>query len=446
MKKKLMPCLLIVGLAALGVPILDAEENSDSVSITPLGDLVDLALRNSPSIKAAEFQVKGLHASLNHTWYLEAPEIGVDFFQSPISAFPNPIKNQMEIDYSVRQAFPFPGKIRSHIDAEHKHAEMGQADLEARVRSIIREIKTLYYELYLLDGRLEINRENQILMNRFLEIARRQYEVGMGKQSDILRAQTETTNLKSDSIMLSQSRRATEAMLNAKLNRIIAWPIKVDSTLTPAKTSWTVDQIKPLAEKFHPGLQGMQAGIRMREAEKIMAGKEMLPEFMVGGSFKNMLIAPSGAHSADPENYWSVMATMSIPFAFWSAPKYRAGVIQSAAYLGQAQQEYLDAKNGVLVRAQNALLKAQSQSELLRLSEDILLPQSQQALASNIAAYQGGKGEFMSLLDAYRMQLMARQNTQMARMQLLTSQAELEEAVGLDLDAIAAELSKGDGK
>lgn len=405
-----------------------------------LPGLVAEALRNNPGLKAAGFQVKALHTSADHTWYLDAPEIGIEFYQTPTASFPNPVRNQQEIDYSVAQAFPFPGKIASRIHAEHKHAEMGEADFEARKRKLILDVKTAYYGLYLLDRRLGINGENRILMERLSETARRQYEVGLGRQADILRARTELTNLRTDSVYLVGTRQAAQARFNALLGRKINQGVTVTSKLTPGDVPPDLERIRPLIAKSHPGLQAMKAAIGMREAEQAVARKEALPDFTVGGAYKDMLRMPQGSHGGTPEDYWSVRASMNVPLAFWAAPKYRAGLVRSAANLNQAEEEYADADNQAVAGAQEALLKAGINTEQLRLARDILLPQTEQALEANLTAYQGGKGDFTGLLDAYRMRLLARQNVETALAQLMASQAELEEAVGLSLEEMKAEL------
>ena len=432
----------ILGLAlpflGLALPLYSAVQSLDA--------LVSEAIENNPGLKASTYKVNGLHASANHTWFLEAPEIGVEFYQTPTASFPNPIKNQMEIDYSLKQAFPFPGKIASRIDVEHKHAAMGEAESASRLRALILEVKSNYYELVLLDRRVELNRQNHILMNHLVEIARKQYEVGMGRQSDILKAQTETTNLTMDSLSLDQERQARETLLLAILNRKVFSPIIRDEIPEPLEARLNMDQIRPILEKSHPELQFIKADIQMREAEKNMARKEFYPDFMVGGAFKNMLQAPPGAHGSSPENYWSVMATMNIPFAFWSLPKYRAGLTQNEVRLREAEAEYTESKNRVLAKAQIALVKASSNAEVLKLSRDRLLPQAKQTLESTLAAYQGGKGEFMGLLDAYRMLLSAQENYEKTTVQLLISQAELEMAVGLSFPEIEKEISIGEKK
>ncbi|MBW8886425.1 MAG: TolC family protein [Fibrobacteres bacterium] len=407
----------------------------------PLPALVSEAMRNNPSIQAAEYQVKALRSAPDHAWSWEAPQVGVEFFQTPVKSFPNPIKNQQEIDYSVQQAFPFPGKIATRIRAEDRRVDMGSAELEALKHQVARDVKTDYYELYLLDRRMEINSESQALMRRLIEIARRQYEVGMGRQADILKAQTELTSLRTDSIGLEQMRRATAGMLNALLNRETERPFPVAADLKVAEIGWTFGQIAVILEENHPKLRSMQASIRMREAEKSMAGKEYLPEFMVRGTYKDMLAMSSGEGS--PGDFWSVMVSMNVPVAFWSLPRYRAGYAQGEANLAQAKREYANMRNMLFAKAQEALLKAESGAELARLAKSVLVPQAQQALESNQAAYQGGKGDFMTLLDAYRTRLMAKENAEMAIMQLSASQADLEEAVGLGLEEISLKISEG---
>lgn len=405
--------------------------------------LVALALKVNPSIKAMEYQVKSLHASPSHVWYLEPPQVGVEFFQAPVKSFPDPLKNQMEIDYSLQQAFPFPGKISSRIDAEHKHALMSEAGLEGLRRKLAREVKLAYYGLYLLDRRREINARNRALMGRLVEIARRQYEVGLGRQADILRAQTESTNLRADSLELEQSRRATAGMLNALLRRPVTQPILVADTLAAAEIDWPLERIGPLLESQHPGLRGMQAAIEMRRAEKTAATREYWPDFTVAGSYKDMLLAPPGTHGGQLQDYWSVGVSMNVPVALWSLPKYKAGVVRSEADLAQAEAEYADLKNMLLARAQEALLKVDASREQARLSRAVLVPQAEQALASTLSSYEAGKSEFMALLDSYRMSLAAKENAEAALMRLLSSQAELEEAVGMTLAEMRNRMAEG---
>lgn len=162
------------------------------------------ASQNNPLLKSAEAKVQASSASVNVQKSFEPPQVAVELYQSPVASFPNPFKDQMEYDYSIQQMIPFPGELGAMAEAERKRTGMLKADQQTQEQNIVRNVKSLYYELYLKDRQMEINHETHMLVRDFVEIAQKQYQVGMGKQSDILRAQTELSSLANDSIVLLQ--------------------------------------------------------------------------------------------------------------------------------------------------------------------------------------------------------------------------------------------------
>ena len=55
----------------------------------------------------------------------------------------------MEYDYSIQQMFPFPGKLSVMAEAEGKRTEMLKADRLIQEQEIIRNVKNLFFEIYL---------------------------------------------------------------------------------------------------------------------------------------------------------------------------------------------------------------------------------------------------------------------------------------------------------
>ena len=74
-----------------------------------LDSIVRETVAMNPNLKATEYKTEASKAAVG-TIKLDPPLIAVEFFQTPITSFPNPFKDQMEIDYSVQQMFPFPWK------------------------------------------------------------------------------------------------------------------------------------------------------------------------------------------------------------------------------------------------------------------------------------------------------------------------------------------------
>jgi outer membrane protein TolC len=183
-----------------------------------LQTLID-AVGNNPTLKSADAKVQASAAFAKAQKSLDPPTVAVEFYQAPVASFPDPFKNQMEYDYSIQQMIPFPGKLGAMAKAENKRTDMLKADRKTEEQDLVRNVKSLYFDLYLKNRQIEINSETRTLVRGFVDIARKQYEVGMGKQSDILRAQTELSTLGNDSIVLVQERKSMEGMLNAFCNR-----------------------------------------------------------------------------------------------------------------------------------------------------------------------------------------------------------------------------------
>ena len=153
------------------------------------------SLEKNPSLQAARLQAEADHAGAAGAGAWQPPRVGVEFFQTPVSSFPNPIRGQMETDYFVEQSIPFPGKRGARAEAERWRARAGDGLAGAVEDGIVRDVKTAYYNLCLIDARGRINAESQVLVLRLIETARKQYEVGLGRQADILRAQAELSAL-----------------------------------------------------------------------------------------------------------------------------------------------------------------------------------------------------------------------------------------------------------
>jgi outer membrane protein TolC len=288
--------------------------------------------------------------------------------------------------------------------------------------------------LYLVDRRKEILLEKRDLLKNFEEIARKQYEVGMGSQSDILRGQTEVSLVVKDSIELEQNRISAIAMLNALRNKPTGAAIPSLPEIRPPSIEFTIDKIMPLAETNRPELVSMKLNTVMQQAMLNAAKKEFYPDFMVRGTYKQMTDLPDD---------WALMVGLSIPVAPWSLNKTSAGARSSEALVSQSTQDYNAMRNMVASQVRDAVAKVESNQAQIQIIRQTIIPQATQTLQSVIAAYQTGKQDFLMLLDAQRMLLMAKLDYHMAVMNLLASQAQLERAVGLSMEEIGQSLSGG---
>jgi cobalt-zinc-cadmium efflux system outer membrane protein len=419
--------LKIILLSVMASGVMAQQKSS-----TGLDNLLAELLADNPQLQAARQKTAAAKTVIRQVAAWEAPQIGVEFYQTPIQSFPNPLKDGMETDYFVQQMIPFPGKLSAMEQAARQNAGMVDQDYQALERQMIQQLKSAFYELYFVQQKMSINAESQELMKRFIEIALKQYEGGMGTQADILRAQTEFSVLLNDEIKLHQEHGIITVMINTLINHAVDESQGTIAEIKPDSLRWTLAQLQNLAMQNRPELQGMNYNIAMNKAELTFSKREYFPDLMAKVMYKNM---------TDTKNdFWSVMLGMNIPLTFWSGSRYTARVEENRLKVTQAENEFINMKNMVLNEIQNALIRMQASYSSMKLYKSSNIPQAEQMLQSTLTVYQTGKTEFLMVIDAYRMLLMAKLDYQMSLMNYMVSQAQLEQSVGMNINDIASQI------
>ena len=390
-----------------------------------LDELITEALSNNPQLAAARQASSAARARIDQATSLDAPQAGVEFFQTPVKSFPNPIKDGMETDYYIQQMIPFPGTLAGMGKAAGNYADMAGQEYKALERKIIRDLKAAYYKLYFVEREIGINREIQDLLEELNRIASINYEVGKGDQAGILRIQTELSTLRIDELNLDKEKKVTMAMVNTILGRPAGSDIDPAEDIRQEIPPLSLHRLDSLALQTRPELRGMESNIKMNEAELFVSKRELFPEFMLRFMYKDMKMTGN--------DYWSTMIGFTVPQAFWSRAKYRAKVEESRINIQKAEEEYENMRNMVVFQVHEAFENLQANSKIIRYYQDNLLPQAEQTMQSTIAAYRAGTMDFLMAMDAVRMFFESRLDYQKGIMDCMVSLADLEQAVGTDM-------------
>ncbi len=426
MYRIILLCLLMLHAAR---PIVAQEDGK-----LLLDELIRTALEQNPQLHAARHQAEAAKAVTVAARSFDPPQIGIEFYQVPISSFPIVTKENMETDYYAQQMFPWPGKRALMGAFAENNANMKTEESRALDNKIIRDLKTAYYELYLIQRKKEFNVENRRIIQNVIELASRQYEVGFGSQSDILRAQTELTKLVNEGISLERDRRTTEAMINTLVGRPANSPLGIVPEPVVDEYDYSFERLVSLAEENRPELKAMDFNIRMFQSERDLAKRELYPDIMVRAMYKDM--------TNTTKDFWSVMVGVSIPMAPWSRNRFQGKADEAAQHIRHAGMDYQNMKNMIGNDIQNALVKLESSRLQAKEIKEKLIPQAETSLNASVASFQGGNTSFMMVLDACRMLLMAKLDHAMNVMDAAVSANELEQSVGLTLDEIKSRSNK----
>jgi len=413
---------------AFGASIVLAAESLPQYEAT-LEDLIASARTANPGYQAAALKERAAGLSPWDAGTPDPPALGVEFFQAPITSFPNPLKDQMEIDYSIQQMIPFPGKLSVMARAERAGRKVASAERTGTQRTIITALKRDFAELYYSWRRQEVLAEDAAVLRSLAAVTSSLYSVGMTGQADVLRVQTELASLEADSVGAAQEVAAMTAMVNARAGRPVETEIAPVAEFVPDSIEPSYDSLCSLAVRHRPDLAAMTAEAKMKGAEATTQLAEFLPDFMARGTYKNMLQGPDD---------WAVMFGMTVPIS-WSFPKFSARYEQKRLAARQAQLETDNMR--IMAFAEIRVLQGRLSGLRSRMGiqHSSVIPAARRTYESSLARYRTGKTEFPMVIDAQRMYLMNVMEYHMTEMSFLQARAELEQATGADFDPIGAE-------
>jgi len=389
-----------------------------------LNAIIDDVKKNNLLLIALDKAIAQEQESIIQARTLDPPIFNIEFFKSPIANFPNLFKNQEEIDYSIQQALPFPFKIITRINIAKNKKVLSEKIKSITLLNLIKELKTLFYEYYFILRKIEINNENRELVKTYEAIARKQYEVGVGKLSDILRFQTEISIYKNNEFIFNNELSSIKAKINALRNISLETEIGYIPEITPPIFEYTTANLIKLAILHQPSITKINTEINMKKTEITAAKNELLPDFMIKLMYKQMTTMPDD---------YSFMIGMTIPIAPWSISKYISSVKSANLLVQQAEKEYLNMINMLEVEINNITNRISSNKEKIKTYKETIIPQARQSLMSTLSSYQTGANNFLTILDAHHTLFSVLLEYHMAVMNYMIAISELEYMIGTNL-------------
>lgn len=398
----------------------DADDRVQPATLG-LAGLIQESLARNPEIQAARKQWEAVGHRIRQVQSLDEPILSVQLWNFPQTF--NVTQTQNSI-FGLSQSFPFPGKLDLKGEVASRSAEMSEQALHAKERNVIGRVKQAYYELFLAYKAIEIHHQQLRLVKDMTDIATSKFRAGRGSQAEVLKAQVELSTLHQHLPTLEQRRASAEALLNTLLNRGTRSPLGVPQDPPPAGFNTDVEELHRLAVGTRPELKASELAVQRNEQARALAQRQYYPDFNVAFQRFQNFQANDG---------FGAYLSVNIPFAFWSKPKYDAGVREAAAAVGVAQAEYHTLEHLTLYQIQDLLAKVRTTEHVASLYRTTVLPQAEQSVAAARAGYRTGKAGLLDLIEAER----SWRDFQLEYYRTLVERehrlADLEQVVGRDL-------------
>ena len=399
-----------------------AQDNEPLLQKTlELRAMIQEMLARNPEILAMRKQWDAATNRIAQARSLDDPTLSVQLWNIPQSF--NVTQTQNTI-FGLSQSLPFPGKLALKEEVASRSAEITEQVVRSKERELIARVKQGYYDLFLAHKAIQIHHEQVRLLRQFVEIANAKFRAGKGSQADVLKAQVELSTLHQHLPALEQRRATTEALLNTLMDRDPSASLGVPEEPARIALDKTMDDLQHLASKGRPELKAADLAIQKNEQSHALAQRQYYPDFNVAFQrFQNF----------NANDGFGAYVAMSIPFSFWTKPKYDAGVQEAASAVAAARAQQHTLENVTRFQIKDLLAKLQAADQVATLYHTTILPQAEQSLDAARAGYRAGKGGFLDLIETQK----AWRGYQLDYFKALVDRqyrlAELEQVVGIDL-------------
>ena len=387
-----------------------------------LPELIQGVLARNPELVAARKQWEAATNRITQARSLDDPILSIQLWNVPQPFKATQADNTI---FGLSQNLPFPGKLGLKGEVASRSADMTEQAVHAKERELVARLKQAYYDLFLMQKTIQIHHEQVELLRQFFEIANTKFRAGKGSQADVLKAQVELSLLQQQLPVLEQRRKTAGAMLNTLLDRDPSLPLGLAQEPPPLPIDQPLDDLHRLALNDRPELKAAELDVQRSEQSRALAQRQYYPDFNVAFQRFQNYQANDG---------FGAYVAMSIPFAFWTKPKYDAGVQEAAAAVSVAQAQQHTLENLTRFQVDDLLAKLRATDQVATLYRTTILPQAEQSLESARVGYRVGKGSFLDLIDAQRTWRGFQQEYFKAIVDRQHRLTELEQVVGITLD------------
>lgn len=392
---------------------------------TGVDDYVRYALEHNAGIVASRQKVARLTQRVPQAVSLDDPMFQI----APFGEMAETAAGEVGLMTGISQRLPTPGKLDARGRIAGQQVAVAVAELNERALAVVADVRRAYWSLYFTVRAIEVTQNNKKLIQQFRDIADAKLRANTATQPDVLRASVELSNIENELIGLRQKRTAARAMLNQLMNRPVTTALSDPEPVDLNEIGLELDALIAAATLTNPGLAKTRERIREYRERVKLARLNRWPDLTVSANYNAVDDdGLSGVANGDDQWWFGFGFNLPIWVQRLDAAEREAnrGVLENLA-------ELTDTSNRVAFRVQDALSKVEADQQLVILFRDVIIPQARQTVDASLSGYRAGTIDFLTLVDNWRKLLNFQVQYHRNLTRLEQDFADLQEAVGRDL-------------
>ena len=356
------------------------------------------ALDAHPDISATQQRALAAQKRVEPAGAWDDPTLSVGIQNLPYDPFSLNATPMSGVKVGLAQRIPWPGKRALAEDTARAKSAAAEQNIEEQKLRLAAEVRTVYFDIHLLDVSKRVLETNLAILDRFIEVADAKYRVGNGLQRDVLRARVARAELDEQLLGVERGRAARVETLRNLLARddTLEVPPLLKVAISQPRADLGEQRLLGRAENERPLLRALRHTIEGATASAALADKAALPDIGVSLSYTFR----GSAGGKDPANGADFLGLgISVPLPVFYGAK-QGPAAEAARADEQAAREALRAARleirGEIARVLTELPRLEAQ---MRKFSDDIIPTTQQTLEADLVAYQVDKVSFLDLLD-----------------------------------------------
>lgn len=359
-----------------------------------LNKLLEEAQRDNPSIRAAKQAWQAATQVPSQVSTLPDPQFQIQQFSvgspRPFAGYTN--SDFAYIGFGVSQDLPYPGKLRLRGEIAKRDADVTEQQYESVRRSVLAELKSVYFQLAYLSTTLGILESDGSLLKQVEQAAEARYRAGMGNQQDVIQAQLEQTKLLEEITNNHLAQGKLEAELKQLLNRSQDSPDIEPAEPSETPLAQTYDDLLVATKTQNPDIAAAQKMVERQALQVDLARKDFYPDFNIQYMWQR----------TDPTQFRAYyMLTFGVRVPIYLGRRQRPELAEAEADRLRAHSDYEAQSQQVASELRAQYVTVQQTANLLKIYHEGLGPQSRAEFQAGLAAYQSDRQDFQALLTAF---------------------------------------------
>jgi cobalt-zinc-cadmium efflux system outer membrane protein len=348
-----------------------------------LEEAVALALKNNPGLLQAE---KDVESARGRRWQLESvPNPALVFSREGLGDKDR--GGESEFNLGIKQVIEFPGKRALRRQVGELGEEASRLELERLRVRVAAGVEAAYWQaVYARETARSLEAVDGVLKN-YLDLAREKYRYGQAAYLDVLRGEVESLKVRNEMLEAGREFRGKSAALSLLVGQDEEEEYLLTTGLVFVAPSRTMDQLLQEVDQS-PKLRLAAAELKQAETAIDLARRSAFPDLEVS------LFYPSQRASA-----WGFEVGLEIPL--WQK-KRQGEVLEAVAHSQRSRISLEAARSRRRIALRRLFSDLQAGEKQLRLFEQGLLKDVEDAWQTGLSQYQYGRTDSLNLLDIYR--------------------------------------------